>query len=333
MVEQHSFIFPIADLKERVEKNTSYLGMMRESDNEPHMSDRLSLTDGESFLSDDFLEEAAAETYNWIKAFGRNIDRAYRIFPDGEMHNITEGHGVHIMVDGEKRGMTCMLTPNGYVVASGVVHVSLPDIEIRIGDAGRIDFKVTVSYTTGILGTPFAERKVYTSTITATNDVVLNGAYDFPVELEATALGDVVVKSIDSVGIEITSVDKSYTLHKGDYVCYLLDGGERMYGLVSSDYDSSKDDALICEKLDGDMRHSVMMKVELPDWQDRNMLPAVENYLRDALVNYIIWRWFETVYPKEAETFHDKWEDKAHKAQLGLNSERKILQRKATWLQ
>lgn len=332
MVEQHSFIFPIADLKERVEKNTSYLGMMRESDNEPHMSDRLSLTDGESFLSDDFLEEAAAETYNWIKAFGRNIDRAYRIFPDGEMHNITEGHGVHIMVDGEKRGMTCMLQPNSYVVVSVNARVSLPGIIINVGDSDKVDYKINVLYTTGIPGTPFEDKKIYTSTGTATQDCALTNPFYFPVELETTALGTPVVKSVDSFCIEITSVDKNYTLSKGDYICYVLDNGERMYGLVGGDYDSSTDNALICENLDGDVRNSVVMKVELPDWQDRNMLPAVENYLRDALVNYIIWRWFETVYPKEAETFHDKWEDKARKAQLGLNSERKILQRKATWL-
>ena len=62
------------------------------------------------------------------------------------------------------------------------------------------------------------------------------------------------------------------------------------------------------------------------------MLPSVKRNLKESLVDYIIYRWFETVNPKEADDYKEKADDKGHKAQLGLNTEKTILQRGSLWL-
>ncbi|MBR1525077.1 MAG: hypothetical protein IJ640_00255 [Prevotella sp.] len=344
MADKHSFIFPISDIKERVEKHTSKIGSMRGADDVPHMLDRMSLTEGESFLTDDYLQEAAAETYNWIKAFGRNLNQAFRIYPDGNLHTILENHGVHIFAEGRKQGLRYLLqltsddynisgTPNQQGVSIFSASVSLPSITIFVGEASEVRYKITFNYTTGIDGAPIGDNRQYVEEHTTTIDSnESQGAYGFQIRIEPSVLGNVTVKSIDSVEVEITNIFKDYTLNKGDYIRFVNKDGTDRYGIVGADYDSRTTDIIVCEETDGDCRGSIVMKVELAEWQDRNVLPVVETYLREALVNYIIYRWFETANPKESEVFHNKWEDRAHKAQLGLNTERRILQRKATWL-
>lgn len=64
------------------------------------------------------------------------------------------------------------------------------------------------------------------------------------------------------------------------------------------------------------------------EWWDRNAFSGVERNIKEALVNFIIYRWFEYVNPAESEAFFNKFEDYAHKAQLGMNAEGTKLHRR-----
>lgn len=346
MAEQHSFIFPIATIKQLVEQRTSYLGKMRGSEAEPHLLNRLSLTDGEDFLSNEYLEEAAAETYDWIKAFGRNVRNAIRIYPSGDLHIIKENHGAHLEVNSANVGLSYKqdITSGYYYsvrnsgqsnndVSAYTVHINLPqNVKVAVGEAAEVHYSVIINYTTGINGAPIEDKVQEILNLTTDADVADSNVI-FTVQL-TTALGDMVVKSVESVEFKITkAIPEHFTLKKDDYILYQLANGGQKYGIVSADYDSNGIAPVIVEELGGDVRGSIVMKVELPDWQDKNMLFSVERNLKEALAFYIIWRWFETVYPQEAELFHSRWEEKAHQAQLGLNTESHVLQRKSDWLQ
>ena len=100
MIER--FVFPIATLKKEVEKRTSYMGKMRGTEESPNLLDRLALTEGESFLTDEYLDEAAAETYDWVKAFGRNVRNAYRVVPEMEMKEVIDDWRVKMLVGGSR---------------------------------------------------------------------------------------------------------------------------------------------------------------------------------------------------------------------------------------
>ena len=340
MSEQHSFIFKIPAIRTLVEKRTTMLGANRSTEDEPHLVDRLSMTKGEGFLFDDFLEEAVSETYNWIRAFGRNVRKAYAIYPNGELHTVKKNNGVYIDMDGENHGLSFS---NGAVVNtvqdSGLIETiqaTIPDIHIRIGDAEQVRCRIYLRFTTGVAGTPIADSMrelVNASTDTITEDTNIGGVYQFGYMKMNDDFGQHVIKSVDGFDIELDEITPRHiTLSKGDYIVY-QDGETRKYGILAADYDSLSDSGLIiAEETDVDVRDSIIFRVELPDWQDRNMLPAVQNHLQEAIVNYIIWRWFETVNPREADIYHDKWEAKAHEAQLGLNAEKHVLQRKSTWL-
>lgn len=343
---KHVFAFPIPSIRTLVEKRTTMLGANRSTDGEVHLTERLSMTKGEGFLFDDFLQEAVAETYNWIRAFGRGISQAYQIYPDGVLHVIKANHGAHLEVNGEDKGLRHIipLTSSDYTINYNpqlsepanrligfLVAVNMPAYSGKIGDADEIRGKVTLRYTVGVQDAPIEEKQEISTTFTASEDFDDAATIvPFPVHVDVSNF-DMIVKSVESVEIEITEVVKDVTLHKGDYI-KLESGPVGMYGILGADYNGGSDMPIIAELLDGDVRNSIVMRVELPDWNDNNMLPAVQNHLQEAIVNYIIWRWFETVNPREANLYHEKWEEKAHKAQLGLNAEKRILQRKSTWL-
>lgn len=104
-MKQFIFSYPIPKIREEVEKRTSYLGRMRNTDAESHLLDRLSLTYGEGFLFDEYLHEAIGETYNWIKAFGRNVQNATEILEANIVKNVYEYYGVNVSVSGELKSL------------------------------------------------------------------------------------------------------------------------------------------------------------------------------------------------------------------------------------
>jgi len=343
MAEQHSFIFPIAKLRTLVEKRTTVLGANRSADGEPHQIERLAMTKGEKFLFDDYLQEAAAETYNWIRAFGRNITNAYKIYPAGELKQVAENNGAKIVMGGNvqpfpaftipvSRNMRAILHNGALSDPSAGLHVynvniSLPSIYLYLGRATEMHVDVRVHYTT-IADGIFEDAGVHTIQWIVTDDGEEQNYLILTLSLQSDDF-DKQLKSIDSVEIVVTDViAPKQEFKQGDYIEVTTKDGLKMYGIVTT----ACDDIPVAEWLPGDLRDSVVYKVELPDWQDRNMLPSVENHLQEAIVNYIMWRWFENTNPKESENYREKWEDKAHKAQLGLNAEQKVLQRKSTWL-
>lgn len=149
------FSFLEGDILKEVEKRTSYFGKMRETETSPDLIDRMSLMDGESFLSREFLDDAREQVYDWLRAFGREIEDACKV---------EEG---------------------------------------------------TIIYT-----------------------------------------------------------------------------------------------------------------LQPAEWWDANAYRRAERYIKEALVNFIIYRWFEYVKPDEAEAFFDKYENYAHEAQLAMNAEKTLVQRR-----
>lgn len=338
---KHTFIFPIAVLKEKVEKHTSYLGVMRGDKETPNYADRLSLTEGESFLSDEYLEEAAAETYHWIKAFGKNIQEAYKVHPDCQLVRIDENNGAKITVGGKEitlpssvipltRDMyTAVQNPAGTVTGNVIVYdvnIHLPELRFQVGRATELRVDVITHYTTiadGVFEDSCTQTAHWSFTEDEIRDTYTFGIgvlqNDFPTEL----------KSIDSIEIVVVDgITPKHELSVGDYIELTTMSGQKQYGIVKT----VVDDTYIAEWLPMDMRNSIAFKIDLPEWADENMLPIAKRHLEDALVNYIIYRWFETVNPNEAGGYYAKWEDKAHKAQVALNTEKRILQRSSDWL-
>ena len=396
---RHKFIFPIATLKEEVEKRTSKLGQMRSTDEAPHLLERLSLTEGESFLTDEYLDEAAAETYDWIKAFGRNVKNAYRVYPNGVLKEVVEDEGAKVSrnlspilfytaeqkpnyqmysddagsyfdleryeaIDDEgtrwgwKAGTMELystvypivegsaLYKNSDGIQAGVAHLdyapvagkktyvitgSFEDIVVETGIAQYVDVKFSVFWRRGVEEAPFEDLMQEVVLRRYEEDETMS-VFSFEVELEEDPqFGWETIAGVDNAQVVITHIEPAQRvdIHRGDYVKYTNLEGVVLYGVSTGE---GKDPLWVEEWLEEDFRNSIVFRVELPDWSDENMLPSVQRNLKEALVDYILYKWLEVVYPKEADTYYEHFEDKAHKAQLGLNTEKRVLQRGSLWL-
>lgn len=159
--EQAIFAYNVEDIKLEITKRSSYLGKMRGDKEHADFITRMSLTEGESFLSDEMLEDAIHEVYEWLQAFGRDVEIPYEVKTD-----------------------------------------------------------------------------------------------------------------------TVTGKDK------------------------------------------------VIFTLQPRNWWDRAAFGRVERYIKEALINYVLYRWLEMVKPDEAELYYKKYEDYAHNAQMGMNAENGNLERR-----
>lgn len=353
MGELFTFIFPISELQQQVEKDTSYIGKMRNTENDSQKYDRLRLTEGEDFMFRDFLEQALAETYDWIKAFGRDVKRACRIIPDGVLHHLKENHGVRVLFGNEDKGMHFTMLLDGSVLEPSKPYATFEvvaetdkdvtydvtlhsHLALRIGDAVNASYDVRVYYTGGVEDSPVTTKYIWSDSYIMNDDTSLDDLIDtFTVVLPKDEFGTHNIRSIDSIELEVTSITPADTtiIPKGDFVEYTHSNGKVVYLLLAYDYNPSMMGDIIADDIyETDLRNNVCIYVSLPDWSDRNMLPAVKTSLRKAICSYIIYLWFEMTNEKEAERYYAKFEDAAHQAQLGLNTENKTLERHGHWL-
>lgn len=77
-----------------------------------------------------------------------------------------------------------------------------------------------------------------------------------------------------------------------------------------------------------DEEDNVFFVLQPKDWWARNQYSNVEMNIKNALIEYIISQWFETVNPEEAAAHYAKFEDYAYKAQMGMNVSKGSLERR-----
>ena len=77
-----------------------------------------------------------------------------------------------------------------------------------------------------------------------------------------------------------------------------------------------------------DKDDNVFFVLQPKDWWARNQYSNVEMNIKFALIEYIISQWFETVNPDEAAIHMTKFDDYAHKAQMGMNVSKGSLERR-----
>ena len=355
MEQKVSFTYKIADLQKEVEKRTSYLGKSRvvagsDGTVPQHQLDRMSLTEGESFLFDEYLKEAATETYDWVRRFGGKHGGGLRIFEEATTHSVQENYGLGMVVNGIKSSIPYLFTEvvrwNAIVLSETdeevTIQVSVMLPNYTIDNPNEVDFVYnwTLRVIVGVEDTPFEE--VY---------LAQSENLEWSITVPKSSWGSPYIKKVDSVLFEAKDITPAAPLSvaKGEYIEYMPLQGETEYYIAKKSFETSDvfrplDWRANLERLESDVRASVVFRLEVPRWNDNKMFDIVDNRLREALLNYVMWRWFETVlqeedrfsrygqkFPHEAERYHDKWEDMAHQAQLGMNAEDKILKRRYNW--
>lgn len=334
------FSYKIDDLLEELTKRTSYMGKMRGTEQEPLMIDRLSLTHGEHFMFTEFIEDAASNVYDWLKAFGRSIKHAYHakcVYDETVQY---KHHGAYLEIDGKEAEMEHRYLFKGIkanpIMLSNRISVTPPSVTVD-NKMESIDLRVEYNFYVHTLLDGTLES---TETYKSTNIYRVSKDGKFPT---FAGYGDITIPFdfdengskhvLQSVDVEIVIRETPVNvvpIKAETYVEYhpnLNDLSATEYYQVVKDCTNANWKAN-ADKLPDDPRDKVMFILEQVDNFDVNMIHIIDRNIKEAIVNYILFRWYEFVLPTEYENYYLKFEDYAYKAKVGMNSTIKPIQRR-----
>lgn len=331
------FSYKIEDLLEELTKRTSYMGKMRGTEQEPLMIDRLSLTHGEHFMFTEFIEDAASNVYDWLKAFGRNIKHAYHakcVYDEAVQY---KHHGAYLEIDGKEAEMErSYLFKDIQATANeddDTITVPLPSVTV---DNRVEDINLMVEYNfyihtllDGTLETTECHKETKQYDVKKGGGIPILSGTTIPFNFNETGSKH----TLQSVDVEIIvreTLVKEVPIKAKTYVEYfpnLSDMSVAEYYQVVKDCTNANWKAN-ADKLPDDPRDKVMFILEQVNNFDVNMIHVIDRNIKEAIVNYILFRWYEFVLPTEYQNYYLKFEDYAYKAKVGMNSTVKPIQRK-----
>jgi hypothetical protein len=320
------FNYRVEDILDEVTKRTSYTGKMRRSEQEPYLVDRLSLTRGEDFMFSEFLEEAVSETYDWVRAFGRCIPMYDKIVLDYTDVKQYKNHGYKITVGGEEIevGKTVPLEVLSFEVVEDLlrrVRVNFNDVvaEKKALDTDSVlsaRIKCTLFLRNGVGKDIKVEKEIILHDFDTINNVSVTL---FQEEGEVFRAKIEIIVNVEQKPIEAkTYVEYHYNLDNLD-----------IFDVYQVTVDCTTDNWMdyACKQA-VDPRGCVIFILERTDHMDLNLISSIDRDIKEALINYIIYKWFEYTNAEEADKFYLKFDYHGQKAQIGMNSETKIVQRK-----
>ncbi len=321
--------YEIEDIATRVEQLTSKIGQMRtDSDKKMTLYERMSMTEGERFLFDEFLRDGVDEVYSYLQAFGSVVDMAC-VINDSEPIEVKENDGVVIGVDGVRSDTRLKLDVSSFST-DGVdrLLINISPIHITNPKKDKITIVFTCSYTASVNGSPLVYGKLSTEQSYVAEDFYITSLVFDGLALQS-AMGQIEVEDVNGLSGDVHVVwSDSTAIGFGSLVRYTDCLGSDNYYYALEDCASDTFEASKRMLADGDESGCVVYRLEQKEWQDEQMLNRVYRYIKEALINYIIWRWFEMVNTDESEVYALRWQKYCEDAQAGLNSERVTLRRR-----
>jgi hypothetical protein len=98
---------------------------------------------------------------------------------------------------------------------------------------------------------------------------------------------------------------------KGYWIDYTkLDGTKKVYySLSDSDMNTPiENTVLYVDMTDTDMRYGVHYIVNKPMWVRENSISKTDKSIEEALIAYVIYKWFALVFPSEVEFYLSEYE-------------------------
>lgn len=335
-----TYSYKISELKKLLIQRTSYLGKMRSTEENAHLFERLSLTDGEDFLRDDFINEAASEVYSYLAAFGRGGDDRFLI-NNGNRYVISERCGCGF---GNDRLHICSRICDAEDWSSdenGNLYFDfLEPMQLYMGNADVVYMRMYFNYTTGV------------GIVRNKRGCVQYGEYSnsrdsWTIDRIGVPEDKFILENIDGLGREslidceavyqISEIEpqNSYDVSRGDYIVReMLDGSKQYYSILSPHQDVSglTDDFVKFARQDSrDLDDSLIYELDLLDWQDRSVMASIDNGIRESLIDWVMYRWLEYTLPDESNIYHERFLSKMDDVHKLLNRERVILHRGSNW--
>lgn len=322
-------------LYEEVYKRTSFISKNRGTDVLAHQLSQMSFTRDEDFMFKPFIKEAASNIYEKLYPFSKDIEKAFRFIDSVRTVELPKLPDItnHADID-DGSELSSVLLRHDDAVGSWYTLSGLTNVDIHTPiDYKKFGIKIVVRFTYSVLcGNRRVVRSEYLESIVSAKVskpatwsatvFVAEGVYGKDIERFGQVL------SLDVVESKIVRKGVPDKINKGDYVELSGEDDVELYKALE-DTDSNGDilNPYLFEKQDIDERNSVVYRLNILEWMDDNAFSITDNAIFEAIVNFVIYRWFLIVNPSESSIYYSFYDDYLTRIIHRINAQKKPVRR------
>lgn len=305
------YYYPLDMLREEVYKRTSMIGKYRLTKEGENMLDATALTQDESDTFDFLAEDGAHEVFEKIIAYTDDKLRSF-LYNDGAENSVTRAENL-----GNTFAQTSLTTTASTTSVKWDYQYNLANA-LNAGEQLRLTFE-GVYIVRNFMSVN--EQRTFEHTVLVNSAAVGNNTLkdiEFVPELDTTPSGTIgvlpeVFKGVVSVKLKEYAFEYATPaiVPVGTWVDYTTAKGENhvYYAIAESDMNADLNDTSLYLNMDGqDLRYSVHYIVNKPIWVRENSVTKTDRSIFEALVAFIMYRWFLIAQPQEAEPYMLEYE-------------------------
>lgn len=299
------YYYPLDMLREEVYKRTSMIGKYRLTKEGENTLDAMALTQDESDTFDFLAEDGAHEVFEKIIAYTDDRVRSF-IYNDGADNTMKRTESLGNTIRNGK------LTTSDDIVNGSITYTYTFNTGKALGDGEQIVLVFSGKYRVrNFMGRneirDFEQTVVVTGAATSHK---ITETYTPEIDTTIGRLGIQAEQYKGIVELNIVSQTLNYTnpaaVPANTWIEYTkLDGTQRLYyAIVPSDMNADIDDTNLYIDMTGhDLRYSIHYVVNKPQWVRENSVAKTDRSIFEALVSFIMYRWFLIAQPQEAQPY------------------------------
>lgn len=321
------FSYRLVDLQKEIEKRTFYLGKYRKTEEAQHLLDLIGMSRDEGDLLYPFAQAAMGDVYDQLNASSLHIPKTYKwVTPSAP----TEAPAIptpvplqagdivlntDVAADGQSITIYGSATDRGQITSSGV--------QIFSNSVFRLCFNINLSYTTrySIIGTTTNIIPTHTISVDVpAENIRPTGAstwiivpFEFKPKLEpqSNITTAEIIHAVTSIDADLASVHLKFVeptkLASGDIINYSGVIYEMLEDTDTNNLDLDKH-ALQVDP-EETLVEGIHYYLSVPNFLNITSVEPLDNAIKEALVNRMIWKWLILSYPAEAATYDTLYQD------------------------
>ena len=321
---------------EEVYKRTSFVAKNRPTETLVHQLSTMSFTRDEDFMFKPFIMEASANIFEVLSPFCKHIHDAYSYVDAPVTHTLDVVPNVKefLKLGETKDYKTNRLWHDDARGSRYRISFTIPVEKIKPVDCSKwiVGAVVQLDWATKYYGENMAHSGYLNLRFSSKkNEIPCSYEFDIKenvfgeqIETMERVIGATVVK----YSLMPKSQPKPETWKAGSYV--EVAGEEPALYKVLQDVPNVADlhDNRLFEPLDKDEREAVVYRINILDWMDENAFKGVEVAIFEALVNFVMYKWFLFVAPEHADIYNTAYENNLIQIKNRINAQKKPVNRK-----
>ena len=303
------YYYPLDDLREEVYKRTSMIGKHTTNDDGSNRLDSIAFTQDEAEQFEYIVNDGAHEIFEKIIAYTDDRVRSF-IYNDGANNTMKRTESLGNTIRNGK------LTTSDDIANGSITYTYTFNTDKVLGDGEQVVLVFSGKYRVrNFMGR--TEIRDFEQTVVVTGAATshkITKTYTPEIDTTIGRLGIQAEQYKGIVALNLVSQTLNYAnpaaVPANTWIEYTkLDGTQRLYyAIAPSDMNADIDDTNLYIDMTGyDLRYSIHYVVNKPQWVRENSMAMTDKSIFEALVSYVLYKWFLIVLPQQAEFYANEF--------------------------